>query len=870
MSFRLRHHLFLYASVLTLLLTTAIIALYTLRFKEHAINSLTDYGKTITISTSFSLADHLFAEEYAPLQEFVQEFSSQINVVAIEISDVKLNTIAASDVEKLGTHMLPDDSSECLDDQEDGLCVRVDAPRQQLVVTAPIVIEDIQLGQVRVYLTTKEVLASVAIIQRQGVLTGFFCWIFAMVFGSLVMHRITKPLRKFVEATEKISRGDFNVELPSAKWVVELDNFAKVLGVMAQAIASREHDLRLSESKFRHLFERAMDGIFVADGRGAILDANQAFIGALGYQSRQEVLALNLFEDIFYDNENLQMFKTQIVENGFVQGVEPDLKKKDNSKIMASLTCHIVKDDTEMVTMYEGLIRDITKRKTADQEIARMRNYLNNIIESMPSTLISVDENSVVTQWNAAAAHQTGIISSQALGQKIWDIAPFMGKYTGHFEKINRDGKSVKLFREQMQHDGERIFNMTLFSLMANGTNGIAILLDDITELEKIEQQLRQAQKMESVGTLAGGIAHDFNNILTAVLGYAEITREALPNDSPLASNIDQVIVAGNRAKELVKQILTFSRQTRHDRRPLQIHLIVKEAIKLLRASIPTTIELRQNIDPKCGFVLAEPSQIHQIVMNLCTNAYHAMLETGGILAVTMLPVKIDEDDPKTRSFNLTPGAYVEFEVSDTGKGMDKETIRKIFEPYFSTKKKGEGTGLGLSVVHSIIKSYNGHVTVYSEPKKGTTFRVYLPQLDSEVVEEEHKITSPYPVGTEKILIVDDEDAIVKIEKQLLESLGYKVFAHTDSHDLLQAFKSAPHDFDLIVTDMTMPKMTGMDLSQQILAIRPDMPIILCTGYSALIDKEKALATGISEYIMKPLIKRDFAEVVRKALDKNE
>ncbi len=386
-------------------------------------------------------------------------------------------------------------------------------------------------------------------------------------------------------------------------------------------------------------------------------------------------------------------------------------------------------------------------------------------------------------------------------------------------------------------------------------------------EKQKLETQLVQSQKMEAIGALAGGIAHDFNNILSAIIGYTEMAIEDLSPESPIVSDLNEVYKAGNRAKELVKQILAFSRQSKQELRPIQIHLIVKEALKLLRSSIPTTIEIRQDIDTQSGTVISDPTQIHQITMNLCTNSYHAMRSTGGLLAVTIKSVQIGEDDYKSKNFDLSPGSYVELEVSDTGVGMDRQTIENIFLPYFTTKKKGEGTGLGLSVVHGIVKSYGGHITVYSEIGKGTTFRLYLPRVCTDVASGDNGVAEAYLTGNERALIVDDEEVIVNMEERMLISLGYHVTAITSSSEALQVFQEDPGNFDVMITDMTMPKMSGAELIQRIRRIRPDIPVILCTGFSELIDKEKASILGIKKYLMKPVIKRDLASAIREVLD---
>ena len=390
----------------------------------------------------------------------------------------------------------------------------------------------------------------------------------------------------------------------------------------------------------------------------------------------------------------------------------------------------------------------------------------------------------------------------------------------------------------------------------------------DISERVRLEDKLRQAQKMEAIGTLAGGIAHDFNNILSAILGYTQLAQMDINsnNSERLAGDIDGVYRGAIRASDLVKQILTFSRKTEEERQPLQISLIVKEALKLLRSSIPTTIEIKQNIKAR-GTVMADPTQIHQVMMNLCTNAYHAMRETGGTLTVSLKEVEIIEDDCFLE-LELTPGKYLQLEVGDTGCGIEKKTIEKIFDPYFTTKKKGEGTGLGLAVVHGIIKSYGGHIKVYSELGKGTTFHIYLPEVQEEPGEYKPvPKKEPLEGGNERIMIVDDEQAIININKEALTHHGYTVTAFPDGVQALQEFRKHPDRYDLVITDMAMPYMEGTELAQKLMEIRPNIPIILSSGYSEMLNKAKIEAMGIKEFIRKPVVLSNLLRTTRKVLD---
>jgi PAS domain S-box-containing protein len=390
----------------------------------------------------------------------------------------------------------------------------------------------------------------------------------------------------------------------------------------------------------------------------------------------------------------------------------------------------------------------------------------------------------------------------------------------------------------------------------------------DVTQENHLQRQLIQSQKMEAIGTLAGGIAHDFNNILSAILGYAELAMYAIPEGSPGRHDVSEVIKAGNRAKDLVKQILTFSRKTEQDFKSVDIAPLLKEALKFLRASLPSTIDIRTHISTENARVLCTPTMIQQILMNLCTNAAQAMKDSGGILDVSLTHTEIEATEINKHP-GLLPGPHLRLTVGDTGPGIEPVLLARIFDPYFTTKEKGEGTGLGLSVVHGIIQTLKGSVQVDSHPDGGAIFHVFLPCTASE---DEPTATPPIslPTGNERILLADDEDALAAMGKQMLEHLGYHVTVRTDSFDALDTFQSHPQDFDLVISDKTMPRMTGFELAERIKMIRPHIPIILCTGYSDEIEVERAAALGISRMVMKPLGMNELADAVRSALDSAE
>jgi len=389
----------------------------------------------------------------------------------------------------------------------------------------------------------------------------------------------------------------------------------------------------------------------------------------------------------------------------------------------------------------------------------------------------------------------------------------------------------------------------------------------DITEQKRLEDELAQAHKMEAIGTLAGGIAHDFNNILSAIIGFTELAKVELEDGCSASANLAKVLQASHRAAGLVRQILTFSRKGAHKRKALQPYLIVKDSLNLIRASLPTTIEIIENISPESGTIWADPTQIHQIMINLCTNALHAMEEETGTLKVTLARRELNAEDVSGHP-KVLPGPFIELSVSDTGCGMDQQTQRRIFEPFFTTKETGKGTGLGLSVVLGVVQDYEGMITVDSELGKGTTFHVYLPAIIEDVktpVEAEE--VEPLPIGTERILIVDDEIIIVALYEAVLSSLGYTVTAKTSSEEALSAFKTDPQSFDLLLTDQAMPALSGAKLAEEVLRLRPDLPIILCTGYSSTTSEEKAMEIGIKKYLRKPVDSKNLVRIVRSVLN---
>ena len=519
---------------------------------------------------------------------------------------------------------------------------------------------------------------------------------------------------------------------------------------------------------------------------------------------------------------------------------------------------------------YIGSCYDVTENRTTREAQRRLAVAVDHVAEG----IILLDHEKNILYLNPAMEQMCGREGTQLIGQRasalksdrhteafydsIWKTAEEEGFWIGNVEGLHEDGSLVE--------------TETSVSVVRDDSGQIVYyvyVVRDLTVEKGLERQLQQAQKMEAIGTLAGGIAHDFNNILSAVMGYTELALYDTRQDTPINDHLKQVLQAGNRAKDLVKQILAFSRQSSEEKKSILISPIAREALRLLRASLPTTVEIRRNIGTNVGPVLGDPVQIHQVLMNLCANSAHAMRDTGGILTVTLE----EESGTVMRPVSgivvgeFKPGTYVRLSVGDTGHGMDHKIMERIFDPFFTTKRPGEGTGMGLSVVQGIIRGLDGVISVESELGVGTTFRIYLPRCDAgaEVLVES---TEPLPRGSARVLLVDDEEPLVQLGKRMLERLGYDVTTSIDSMDALERFRACEgKNFDLVITDQTMPRLTGVKMATEMLGIRPGVPILLCTGFSESVRKEDAERLGFKAILMKPLVIRELAQAVHRALN---
>ena len=516
----------------------------------------------------------------------------------------------------------------------------------------------------------------------------------------------------------------------------------------------------------------------------------------------------------------------------------------------------------------EGLWR-ILQHKQSEQALRASEEKFSKAFQNAPLLMtISTVEDGRYLDVNEAFVRVTGYTRDVAIGKSSVDLGFIKNEDRNRLSVLlQNEGRIPWLELELTDAGGSKI--ICLYSgqiIEVEGKKRLLSIASDITERKKLQSQLQQAQKMEAIGTLAGGIAHDFNNILWGMIGFTEMSLFDVPKGSELEENLNHILSAGHRAKDLVQQILSFSRMSEQKRRPLELHLIIGETLKLLRASIPATIEIKQNIAKKGATILADPTQIHQIIMNLCTNAAHAMEADGGVLEVSLEPFNSHTPRDLTNG-KLKEGPYVQLSVTDTGAGMDPQTLDRIFDPYYTTKAKETGTGLGLAVVHGIVTAHGGAVNVHSEPGKGSVFDVYFPRINKNLLNAEKKPVPLLPRGDERILFVDDEEGLISLATRMLGFLGYDVVTKTNSMEALELFRKRPDRFDLVITDLTMPFMTGEKLAQALMKVRPDIPVILCSGYSEKLSQKKAKEIGIRTFLTKPIVLKDMSEIVRKVLD---
>jgi two-component system cell cycle sensor histidine kinase/response regulator CckA len=652
------------------------------------------------------------------------------------------------------------------------------------------------------------------------------------------------------------------------------DDSGKVVGAVGhvQDITERkqaEELLKDEVTRRRILVEQSRDGIVVLDQNGKLYEANQQYAHMLGY-SLEELDQLHVWDwDTQYSKKQLLNMLKSVDDTG--AHFETRHRRKDGTVY-----------DVEISTngaVYRGqklifcVCRDITERITEQKRIEEALLLTQFSFDKASIGIFRTGEDARILDVNEQACKKLGYSREELCKMSIYDVDPSLSiqgrkglwkrlckKGTVYFEAVHRckDGTTFPV-------------DVTANLLEFRGNKYSLSFARDITEHKNEEKQkeilethLRKAQRMEALGTLAGGIAHDFNNILSAIYGYSELAQLRCPENSKLRHYIDQISMASNRAKHLVQQILAFSRQGKSEKRMVDISDVIRETVKLIEATFPATIDIKHHIAPHAGNLFADETQIHQVLMNLCTNAYHSMQKEGGLLEVELAPATIGTFDSSSFPI-LNPGKYLKLVVADTGHGMDQDLLDQIFDPYFTTKKSGVGTGMGLSTAHGIVKDHGGSIKVSSRPGIGTTFQVFFPIAEA-ASQRPAAESGRFSSGKGSILLVDDETPILDSGKAFLEDLGYEVDVSTCPVDALELVQTNPDKYHLVITDMIMPKMSGENLAKAIKKDRPDIPILLWTGYSENINADNIAEAGVSEVLLKPITLSHLANTIQKVL----
>ncbi|MEW5734746.1 MAG: PAS domain S-box protein [Thermodesulfobacteriota bacterium] len=686
----------------------------------------------------------------------------------------------------------------------------------------------------------------------------------------------TRKIRQLVSAARRFGSGDTDARSGIGHTSDEIGELARSFDEMAEALSRHivEADTANKQISFQKTLlqcqsEASPEGIVVVSPDGRWLYTNRRFREM--WRIPEDIISRqDANEAIGWAANNMVADPAKWKRAALEMRADPDTEQEDeitlrDGRVFLQQTAP-VRDEQGRHYGRVYYHRDITREKANQERFARLVTAMDQSAEE----IIMTDAAGIIEYVNPAFSHITGYDRDEALGKTpsflssgehddqffadLWNVISRGGIWKGRLVNLRKDGKK---YIKEATISPVRDPKGMIVNYVSVGR--------DVTEKVEMERSLRQAQKLEAIGTLAGGIAHDFNNILAAMMGYTELTAMEFSENERAASYLAEVLKAGRRAEDLVRQILLFSRQAEQEKRPVLLQPVIKEALKLLRGSLPSHIEMAIEISSDCGPVNADPTQIHQVIMNLATNAYHAMREKGGVLSVSLSETMISPE--QAEAGGLAPGIHARIEVADTGTGIPEIIKKRIFDPYFSTKKPDEGTGLGLSTVHGIVKSHHGAVSVVSQPGKGSSFVILLPLAgDQEAAHEPEAGPEPARQASGRVLFVDDETALVDLGKRLLSTCGFSVTAFEDPKLALETFSKNPEAFDVVLSDVLMPRMSGLSLAEKIHEIRPDLPIVFCTGFSESLSRETLAAAGITAVIMKPILRNEIRDALVKAI----